>query len=106
MHILYDNNVAAEIYEEFNSAIFLNKKNFMEAVGEKSYQYIMKYYIELTIRKMEMQTPYLLEWVSGKWFWSDVIVGYFDKEINRERINFLGGVSSNVVLKIILPDLD
>lgn len=156
--VLFDNKVAVEIYEEFNSAIFLNTKNFIKAVGEKEYEYIMKYYIELTIRKMEMLNPYLLEgaslfnttvafendnihqlfhkifegtfeakfsffkylsvllfkesdnllavnevrafwtsdiWdfaggmLSGEWFWRDTVVEFFDKEINKEKIETL-----------------
>lgn len=61
--VFYDNHDAEQIYEEFNSAVFLNKKSFVNAVGEKSYQYIMMHYISQTIRKMEMQKQYLLEWV-------------------------------------------
>ena len=62
--VLYENRIAIDIYFEFNLAIFFNQKNFRHAVGEKNYQYIMEYYIEQTIKKMEIQNLYMLNWVS------------------------------------------
>lgn len=58
------NKVAVDIYCEFNLLIFLNEKRFKNAVGEISYQDIRTYYIEQTIKKMEMHSMYPLGWVS------------------------------------------
>lgn len=62
--VLYENKVAVDIYYEFNNAVFFNQKNFQYAVGEKYYQYIMEYYINQTIKKMEIQSINMLDWVS------------------------------------------
>lgn len=62
--ILYKNKIAIDIYLEFNSAIFFNQRTFRYAVGERNYQYIMEYYIQQTLKKMEMKHIYILEWVS------------------------------------------
>lgn len=62
--VLYEDDVAIDIYFEFNNAVFFNQKNFKYAVGEKNFQYIMDYYIEQTLKKMEMQDVFMLDWVS------------------------------------------
>lgn len=61
--VIYKNRIAIDIYCNFNSAIFINQKNFKYAVGEKNYQYIMEYYIKQTIKKMEMENLCILDWV-------------------------------------------
>lgn len=53
--VFYGNKIATDIYCEFNSALFFNKRNFIKAVGEKDYAYIMQYYITLAIKKMETE---------------------------------------------------
>lgn len=60
----YGDKNAVDIYYEFNKAIFFNQKNFIYAVGEKNYQYLMEYYIEQTIYCMEMENSGMLDWVS------------------------------------------
>ena len=62
--VLYENKIAVDIYSQFNSAIFFNQKNFEKAIGEKNYQYIMEYYINLTIKSMEVKKSGMLDWVS------------------------------------------
>lgn len=62
--ILRKDKTALDIYGEFNSAKFFNQKIFKNAVGVKNYDYIMEYYRTHTIKKMEMQNKYILEWVS------------------------------------------
>ncbi len=67
--VIYENHdylqkTAMDIYFEFNDAMFFNQKNFKYAVGEKNYRYIMEYYISQTLKKMEIQNCYMLEWVS------------------------------------------
>lgn len=62
--VIYGNKIAVDIYYEFNLAIFFNKKNFLYAVGEENYQYIMEYYIDQTISCMEMENLGMLDWVS------------------------------------------
>lgn len=61
--VIYENKVAVDIYSQFNSAIFFNQKNFKKAVGEKNYQYVMEYYINLTIKSMEIK-KLGLDWIS------------------------------------------
>ncbi|MCI8858502.1 MAG: hypothetical protein HFI71_03100 [Lachnospiraceae bacterium] len=51
--VLHENEIAMDIYNQFNTAMFFNQKNFKCAVGEKSYFQIMQQYIKLTIQKME-----------------------------------------------------
>lgn len=62
--VLYENEIAIDIYFEFNNAVFFNQKNFKYAVGGKKFQYIMDYYIEQTLKKLEMQNVFMLDWVS------------------------------------------
>ena len=62
--VFCQNKMAVDIYFEFNLFIFLNKERFQNAVGELNYQNIMTYYMEQTIKKMEMRSMYPLEWVS------------------------------------------
>lgn len=62
--VIYKNKTALDIYFEFNLAMFLNQRNFEYAVGEKNYQYIMEYYIKQTLRSMENENVYMLDWVS------------------------------------------
>lgn len=61
---LNESKVAIEIYFEFNLALFKNQENVKQAIGEKEYQWVMDYYIEQTLTKMETETPAMLEWVS------------------------------------------
>lgn len=56
--------MAIDIYFEFNLALFFNSQNMKAAVGEKNYQYLMKYYIEQTIQCMEIESTNMLNWVS------------------------------------------
>ncbi|MCI8410220.1 MAG: hypothetical protein HFJ09_13275 [Lachnospiraceae bacterium] len=62
--VLYENNVAIDVYFEFNNAVFFNQKNFQYSVGEKNFQYIMDYYMKQTLKKMEMQNLSMLDWIS------------------------------------------
>ncbi len=62
--IFCHNKMAVDIYFEFNLSIFFNKKRFKNAVGEMGYRNIMTYYIEQTIKKMEIQSTYPIGWVS------------------------------------------
>ena len=62
--VIYGNKIAIDIYYQFNLAIFFNQINFKNAVGEKNYQNIMKYYIQQTIRAMEIESFGMLGWVS------------------------------------------
>lgn len=62
--VLDRNKIAADIYCEFNSALFFNQKSFIDAIGEKDYKYIMEYYITLTIKKMETEYKCINGWVS------------------------------------------
>ncbi len=56
--------IAMDIYDEFNSAIFLNKNNFVYAVGEANYRDIMNFYIDKTINRMEKENAGTLQWIS------------------------------------------
>lgn len=62
--VLYNNKITGDIYYEFNTAVFFNNGNFKSAVGTKNYNYIMKYYIKQTIKKMEMHSNYMPGWIS------------------------------------------
>lgn len=62
--VLYGNKTAEDIYCEFNLALFLNKENFIQAVGEKNYRYLMEYYTSHTVKKMEMENRGMAVWVS------------------------------------------
>lgn len=62
--VLYDHKVARDVYCNFNSALFINQKCFRTAVGEKTYQSVMEYYIEQVIKRMAMENIYLLDWIS------------------------------------------
>lgn len=62
--IFYHNKMAVDIYCEFNLLIFFNNERFKDAVGEINYQNIITYYIEQTIKKMEMHSADPLCWVS------------------------------------------
>lgn len=62
--ITYKNKIAADIYFEFNSALFCNQKNFEYAVGEKNYRYIMEYYMKQTIKIMEIENTSILHGIS------------------------------------------
>lgn len=62
--VAYKNKIAADIYFEFNSALFCNQKNFKYAIGEKDYRYIMEYYIKQTIKSMEMESTSVFHWIS------------------------------------------
>lgn len=177
--VIYENHdylqkTAMDIYFEFNDAMFFNQKNFKYAVGEKNYQYIMEYYISQTLKKMEIQNCYMLEWVSlfnttaaldnnnirrlfheifkgslkikysffqylsillfkendnllainetqefwtshiwdfddgyfsKKFFWNDAIIKFFDREINRKRIETLFGEIKPFIYHILEPKL-
>lgn len=171
--VIYQNEIAIDIYCHFNTAIFINQKNFECAVGEKTYQYIMEYYIKQTIKRMEMESSHMLNWISlfnttiafyknnirnifkkifessleikysffkylsvllfkesdnllamnetgifwtsdiwdfdsaisGEFFWSNDIIEYFDKEINRERIESLFKEIKPLLYDILEPEL-
>ncbi len=67
--VFYKNHTAIDIYYEFNLAMFYNQCNIRNALGEKDYQYLMEYYIQQTIKKMErtdlhITELYILDWVS------------------------------------------
>lgn len=62
--VLHENEIAMDIYNLFNTAMFFNQKNFKCAVGEKSYFQIMQQYIKLTIQKMERYCLYMSKWIS------------------------------------------
>ena len=62
--VIGQNKIAMDIYFEFNLLVFLNKERFQNAVGELNYRNIATYYIEQTIKKMEMRSVNPLEWVS------------------------------------------
>lgn len=62
--VFCQNKTAVDIYFEFNLLVFLNKEGFQNAVGELNYRNIATYYIEQTIKKMEMRSVNPLEWVS------------------------------------------
>lgn len=62
--IFFHNKIAVDIYCEFNLSVFYNKKRFRNSVGEISYRNIITYYIEQTIKKMEMHSKHTLDWVS------------------------------------------
>lgn len=61
---ILNNKTAMDIYCAFNEAVFFNKQNFISATGDKAFNYIMEYYIEQTIKKMEMQYLNSLSWIS------------------------------------------
>lgn len=62
--VIYENKMAIDIYIKFNSMIFYNKRSFENAVGEKKWQHIMEYYIEQTIKKMEIKSTSMFDWIS------------------------------------------
>ncbi len=172
--VIYGNKQAIDIYYEFNSAIFFNKKNFKQAVGEKDYQYIMEYYIKQTIKCMEKENSEIIDWVSlfnttvafcndnirklfkkifegslkikysffqylsvflfkesdnllavnesrafwtsgiwnfdgghvnNKFFWSDDVIEYFEKEITAERIEGIFNEVKPLICEILEPEL-
>lgn len=57
--IMHQNKVAEDIYSQFNSMIFFNQQNFKNSVGEK-YPYVMEYYVEQTVKRMEMGNKTIL----------------------------------------------
>ncbi len=171
--VIYQNKIAKDIYCHFNSAIFINQKNFERAVGEKNYQYLMEYYIKQTIKRMELESLHMLNWISlfnttiafyknniqrllkkifessleikysffkylsvllfkesdnllamnekgafwtsdiwdfdssisGEFFWSNDIIEYFDKKINRKKIEFLFEEIKPLLCDILEPEL-
>lgn len=172
--VIYENEVAMDIYFEFNLAIFYNKENFRNAVGDKNYQYTMQYYINQTVKKMEMHNLCMLDWISvfnttiafdvnnicrlfqvifegslkikysffqylsvllfkegdnllavnelrafwaseiwdfddgffkTEFYWSNEIVEFYDKEINRERIEMLFNEVKPLICEILDPEL-
>lgn len=62
--VIKKNKMAIDIYCNFNSAIFKNQISFREAVGEKEFYYIMDYYVDQTIKKMEDENLRIFDWVS------------------------------------------
>ena len=62
--VIYKNKIALDVYCQFNSMMFYNQKIFEHAVGEKTYQHIMEFYINMTIKSMEMESPGILAWIS------------------------------------------
>ncbi|MGN6714469.1 hypothetical protein [Anaerocolumna jejuensis] len=62
--VMYKDKIAIDIYCNFNSALFINQKNFMYAVGEKNYEYIMENYIKQIIKRMEEDNLRILDWIS------------------------------------------
>lgn len=172
--VIYENEVAMDIYFEFNLAIFYNKENFRNAVGDKNYQYTMQFYINQTVKKMEMYNLYMLDWISvfnttiafdtnnihrlfqvifegslkikysffqylsvllfkesdnllavnelrafwasdiwdfddgffkTEFYWGNEIVEFYDKEINRERIEMLFNEVKPLICEILEPEL-
>lgn len=61
--VIYEDKIAREVYMQFNSAIFLKRKNFQLALGEDNYQFMMEYYMKQTIWCMEMEHAGILDWV-------------------------------------------
>ena len=57
--IMHQNKMAEDIYSQFNSMIFFNQQNFKNSVGEK-YPYVMEYYVEQTVKRMEMGNKTIL----------------------------------------------
>lgn len=172
--VLYNNKITADIYYEFNTAMFFNQESFKSAVGAENYNYIMEYYIKYTIKKMEMHSNYMPGWISlfnttialcndntsklfgqvfqgsliikysffqylsvllfkesdnllaadgakpfwtsdiwdfdgdsylGRFAWNNYIVGIFDKEINRGRIESLFQEIKPLICDILEPDI-
>lgn len=62
--VVKKNKIAIDIYCNFNSAIFNNQTSFREAVGKKEFYYIMDYYINQTIKKMENENLCMINWIS------------------------------------------
>ena len=62
--IMHQNKMAEDIYSQFNSMIFFNQQNFKNSVGEK-YPYVMEYYVEQTVKRMEMGNKTILGEYSG-----------------------------------------
>jgi hypothetical protein len=58
------NLIAGDIYCAFNSAVFINQKSFMYALGEKNYKDIMEYYVEQTLTVMKTDDTHLHNWAS------------------------------------------
>ena len=62
--VLYGEKNTSDIYCEFNSAVFSNKKSIRAALGEAVYHELMQYYIEQTLKSMEQKQGGILDWVS------------------------------------------
>lgn len=62
--VLEENPIARDVCQEFNTALFGNRKSFIEAVGFKNYQDIRCCYIELVLKSMTLKRDQILYWVS------------------------------------------
>lgn len=62
-YVLEETPIARDVCWEFNTALFGNKKSIIKAVGIKSYQDIMSFYIELVLESMTVKRNELLYWV-------------------------------------------
>ncbi len=76
--VLSGGKTAIDVYLEFNTAMFFNRESFRWAVGECAFQYIMEYYMELTIAVMVRQEGSILEWVSQ----FNTAIALWDKNIS------------------------
>ena len=76
--VLFGDKTSIEVNLEFNKAMFFNRENFRWAVGECSFQYIMEYYMDLTIAVMNRQGDSILEWVSH----FNAVIALWDKNIS------------------------
>ncbi|MCL1923977.1 MAG: hypothetical protein FWF50_00170 [Defluviitaleaceae bacterium] len=56
--------ISIQIFNGFNSAMFMNEKVFKTAVGDFNYNYIMEKYVEDLINKMLKEQIRIIDWVS------------------------------------------
>lgn len=62
--VLEENPIAREVCQEFNTALFENRKSLIKAVELKNYQDIMCCYVELVLKSMTVKRDGILHWVS------------------------------------------
>lgn len=62
--VVLNNKTAMDIYCAFNEALFFNRQNFISAIGNEPFNYIMECYIKQTIKKMAIKNLDITLWVS------------------------------------------
>lgn len=62
--VVYGNKIAADIYFQFNTALFFNKNSLKNAIGEGRFKGVMEFYINQVIVCMGIEGQDVMDWVS------------------------------------------